>query len=42
MPEKAEAEVANTQEKPRPVTYLGLLPVLAFLFLVIGLWLFPP
>jgi hypothetical protein len=35
-------ELTTTPKKPRQFIYLGLLPVSLFLFLVIGLWLFPP
>ena len=32
----------TTQKKSSPAIYFGFLPVLLFLALVIGLWLFPP
>jgi hypothetical protein len=48
MPDEAESEAQSiavleaTKKEPRLSIYLGLLPVLVFLVLVIGLWLFPP
>ena len=35
-------EKGNPPQNPRPLVYLGLLPVLLSLVLVLGLWRFPP